>query len=142
VLTLAFCVPPPNLFAVISADPSVAVWRISLACSVLLGAETLLLLRHPHTLHTALPPLIGALGCLALAVAAWIQSRTFIQVVCATSLHYDLEAYRRVMERAQAAARLNMIYQDLAVAACVVTLILLVWGAFHLIWLSRKPRVV
>ncbi len=101
-LTFAFCLPPPNLFPFIADDPSVAVWRISLGCALLLGAETLLLLRHVGTQRVTLFPALGTLGCLALALAAWMQSLTFIQVVCATELNYDPETYRRVVERATA----------------------------------------
>ncbi len=131
-LTLAFCSPPPNLFPFVAGDPSVAVWRISLVCALLLGAETLLLLWRERTLRAAYLPLVGALGCFALALAAWVQSLAFIQDVCATSLTFPLEEYQRVVERARAAIHLNMVYQGLTVAACVATLVLLVWGGLRL----------
>jgi hypothetical protein len=130
-----YCVPPPNLFPSIADDPSVAVWRLSLGCALLLGAEALLLLGRGRTLRAAALPALGALGCLALAIAAWIQSLTFRQDVCPTII-IDPEGRQRV----QAVVHLNMVYQDLTVAALVVTLILLVWGIVRLALPPRRPR--
>jgi hypothetical protein len=136
-LSPTYCLPPPNLFPSIAHDPSVAVWRLSLGCALLLGAETLLLRWRVRTLRAALLPLAGTVGCLALAIAAWIQSLTFIQDVCATSLALSGETGQRILERAHAALHLNQVYQDLTVAALVVTLVLLVWGG---VWLALPPR--
>ena len=116
-LSYDFCFPPPNLFPSIARDPSVAVWRISLLCALLLGAEALLLWRV-RTLRAAALPGLGALGCLALALAAWIQSRTFRQDVCGGEISPEM---RQLVPQI---LHLNMVYQDLTVAALVVTLVL------------------
>lgn len=134
------CLPLPNLFPFVADDPPMAVWHLCLVCALVLGAETVLLWWRWRTLRPALLPLAGTVGCLALAIAAWIQSLTFIQVVCATSVRISPEERHRVVERAQAALRLNMAYQDLTVVAVVVTLVLLVWGGFRLALPWRRPR--
>ena len=134
-----FCFPPPNLFPSIADDPSVAVWRLSLGCALLLGAEALLLLWRGRTLRAAALPVLGALGCLALAIAAWIQSRTFFQDVC-SGFHTTPEMGQRLLERMQAVLHTNLVYQDLTVAALVVTLVLLVGGIVLLVLPPRRPR--
>lgn len=93
-LSRTICLPPPNLFPFIAGDPSVAVWRISLACALLLGAETLLLWRA-RSLREVLLPIVITFGCFGSALAAWLQSRAFIQVVCATSLHLGTDEHQR-----------------------------------------------
>lgn len=139
-LSRRFCMPPPNLFPFIAADPSVAVWRMGLACALVLSVAPLVALwRMGLSRSVLLPLLVGTAGCLALTVAAWLQSRDFIPVVCATSLRLD-PGDQAVVERARAALHLNLIYQDLATAACVVTLALLVWGAVRLALATRRPR--
>ena len=136
-LTLAICFfPPPNRFPLIADDPSVAVWRLSLGCALLLGAAALLLLWRGRSRRAALLPLAGTVGCLALALAAWLQSRTFIRDVCFGSPSAP-ETRQQLDERAQAALHLNQVYQNLTVAACVVTLVLLGWGGVRL---ARPPR--
>ncbi len=138
-LSRLYCPPPPNIFPFVADDPSVAVWRICLVCALLLGAEAILLWRA-RTLRAATLPSIVVLGCFALAVAAWLQSRDFIQVVCATGLGYSLDEYQRVAEREDAAIHLNQIYQYLTIAACAITFILLVWGVVRFALSARRPR--
>jgi hypothetical protein len=133
-LSPATCLPPPNLFPSIADDPSVAVWRLSLGCALLLGAEALLLLWRGRTLRAAALPRLGAFGCLALAIAAWIQSLTFGQFDCGVEISPEMA------QHAVQVLHLNMVYQDLTVAALVVTLVLLWWGVFRLFLPPRRPR--
>ncbi len=129
-LTRALCVFP-NPFSLLSDDPYEALWRVAALCGVALGIETIILFWRNGRSPLAFVTLVATVGSLALAVIAGRQA--MVGLVCAGVPGATATAAKE----AEMSYNTLVALQRCGIAACLVTLILVVMGWLRL---ARHPQ--
>ena len=130
-LQVALCVYP-NLFSFLSSDPYEALCRMAAICACLLGAETILLRVRIGWSSIAWLSLAAAVAAAILAALAGRQAT--IGLACAGAP----SANQAANQTAEASTNTLAVLQAFVIAACLMTITLLVVGVWHL-WLARRP---
>ncbi len=121
----------PNPFSLLSDDPYEALWRVAALCGVVLGIETIILFWRNGRSPFAFVTLVATVGALALAAIAGRQA--MVGLVCAGVPGATAAAAKA----AEMSYDMLVVLQWCGIAACLVTLILVVMG---LLRLARQPK--